>query len=328
MLSRGSAVSLALALLCAPSAFAQVVINEALYRTSSTDSDPLKSKQWVELYNKGDAAVDLSGWTITGRGGLDNASARALPTVSLPSHAYLVIHFTTGNTTATDYYTQDAAGIWNTDSDEAALYSKTGIVDFIAWYDRDQPYQPGAAHDAAVAAKIWTAGAALNSDGVAAAVWERPRTLDAGMSIGRDPDSTDTNKTADFEPHGGVGALKNSPGRRNLDAIQIEEVSPPAAPAITGGLNPRATAKKKWTVLLYFDADNSLERYIYGNLQELAFGGSALTNTEKPGSTGGSDANVNFVLMYDGKHYSTGTQRGLIRGDGDPTKLTLERALG
>jgi uncharacterized protein (TIGR03437 family) len=315
---------------CAPFAFTQVVINEVLYRTNSTASDPLKTTQWAELYNKGDAAVDLTGWTLTGNGGLGSSSARALPAVSLSSHAYLVVHFTAGNTTATAYYTQDTAGIWNPDSDEAALFSPTGIVDFISWYDRDRAYQPRAAHDAAVAAKIWTAGAALNSDGVAAAVWERPRVVEAGMSIGRDPDSTDTDKTVNFEPHGGVGALNNSPGRRNLDSIQIEEVNPLAAPAAAGGLRPETTAppKKKWTVLLYFDADNSLERYIYGNVQELAFGGSALTDTEKPGSTGGSDANVNFVLMYDGKHFSTGTQRGLIRGDGDPTKLTLERALG
>ena len=310
---------------------AQVVINEVLFRTDPGNADPLKTQQWIELYNRGASAVDLTGWKISGRDGVSGAAARALPSTSLAAGGYLVLHLTTGTNSGSDYYTQDAAGIWNPDMDEVGLYSPQGIVDFIAWYDAKASYAAGAAANDAVAAHIWTTGAALNSDGIQVLSFERPRRVEAGMSIGRDPASTDTDATADFEPHGGVGALGNSPGRQNSDAIRIVQADPPVAPAsvgAAGAAKPEAApANKKWTVMLYFNGDNSLEYYMYGNIQEVAFGGSPLFNLKSLGQ-GGSDANVNYVLMYNGQRFSTGTYRGLIRGDGAPGTLTLERALG
>ena len=257
-----------------PVASAQVLINEVLYRPAPASPDSLKTHQWVELYNRGSAPADLTGWKVAGRAGASGASARALPGIVLPVGGYLVLHMAAGNNSGNDYYTQDTAAIWNANMDEVALYSPAGIVDIIAWDSQVQSYLAGTSHNAAVAAGIWTANSALASDGVQVLEFERPRRVEVGMSIGRDPDSTDTNTTADFEPHGGVGARDNSPNRQNLDQISIVEVDPPS---LAANLQPRALTPKKWTVLLYFNADNSLEKYIYGNVREIEdAGGSGL----------------------------------------------------
>jgi hypothetical protein len=311
---------LLLLLACAGLCPAQVVLNEILYRIDPADPDPLRSTQWVELYNKGSAAVDLSGWTITGRDGPSGAAARPLPAVQLPAGAYLTVHFTSGSDrldfagNTADSFTGDAGPPWSPDMDEAALYAPSGIVDFVAWSADAVPYAPGQAHADAVTAGIWAPNAALASDGITVESYEKPRLVAPGMSIGRDPDSTDTDSTADFEPNGGVGALGNSPNRRNLDQITVVELDPPSAgPA--GRPGPRAATGKKWTVMLYFNADNSLEKYIFGNVKEIE-------------RAGGSTADVNYVLMYDGKRFGRGTQLGLIRAGGNPAQLTLERVLG
>ncbi|MBI5087217.1 MAG: lamin tail domain-containing protein, partial [Acidobacteria bacterium] len=307
-------------LLLASTAPAQVVINEVLYRTDPAADDPLKRHQWVELYNKSADPVDLTGWVVAGLDGKGGISARQLPAVTIPGQGYLVLHLAEGTDRldfaegSGDAYTQDVGNVWNPDMDEIGLYSTDRIVNFAAWSSVAVPYKGGPAHDDAVAAGIWTSGASLLSDGVTVEIYEKPRPVPAGSSIGRDPDSTDTGATADFEPRGGVGALDNSPGRRNQDSITVEEVEPQPLAANRAGARA-ANAPKKWTVMLYFNADNSLEKYIYDNIQEIE-------------AAGGSDANVNFVLMYDGKRFSLGSQRGLIRADGDPRKLTLERVLG
>jgi uncharacterized protein (TIGR03437 family) len=300
---------------------AQVLINEVLYRIDPSNSDPLKKQQWVELFNKGTNAVDVTGWTVSGRDGSGGGSARKLPAASIPGGGYLVVHFATGTNRlgssdgTGDVYTQDTVALWSADMDEAVLYSPNAIVDFIAWGDAAVPYAPGKAGGDAVAAGIWTAGAALNSDFVQVLSFERPRRVAPGESIGRDPDSTDTNATADFEPHGGVAALDNTPNQRNLSQINVQEVDPPATASQARDFQPNAAPRRRWTVMLYFNGDNSLEVDMYRQVQAI----------EK---AGGSDANVNLVLMFDGKRFVTGTYRGLLKANGDPTKLLLQRVLG
>lgn len=60
----------------APFASGQVVINEFVYDDSSTDD-----REYVELFNSGGAAVDISGWTLGGR---DNGGVNA-GTVTIPA---------------------------------------------------------------------------------------------------------------------------------------------------------------------------------------------------------------------------------------------------
>jgi hypothetical protein len=137
-----------------------------------------------------------------------------LPSASIPAGGYLVVHLA-GGTDRLDFgdgtgdaYTQDSGPVWSPDMDEVALYSPSGIQDFVAWGDVAVPYASGTAHDDAVAAGIWTPNAALASDGIQVRPFEKPRMVDPGSAIGRDADSTDTNTTADFEPHGGTWTIR------------------------------------------------------------------------------------------------------------------------
>ncbi|HKF55598.1 MAG TPA: clostripain-related cysteine peptidase, partial [Blastocatellia bacterium] len=298
---------------------AQVLINEVLYRLDPSSSDPLRANQWVELVNKGTNPVDLTGWIVSGRDGSGGGSARTLPSATIPSGGYLVVHFTNGTDRLDfgdgtgDTYSQDVGPVWSTDMDEVALYSPNGIVDFIAWGDVAVPYSPGTAHGDAVAAGIWTPNIALASDGIQVKPFEKPRAVEVGTSIGRDQDSTDTNSPADFEPHGGAAALDNSPNRQNLDQLPIVAVDPAAAGA-GRNVQPLAASSKKWTVMLYFDGANSLQTYIFRNMFEIS-------------TLGGSDANVNFVVMYKGKRFMGGAAiRGRLLAVDTSNKVDLERA--
>lgn len=66
------------------SASARVVINEVLYDADGGETDA--EGEWVELYNAGDAPVDLTGWSLA-----DAAAAETLPTHVLKPGAFVVV---------------------------------------------------------------------------------------------------------------------------------------------------------------------------------------------------------------------------------------------
>jgi len=300
-----------------------VLINELLFRPDATNSDPNRTYDWAELFNSGQAGVNLAGWKITAHDGASGSSARQLPSVILPAGKYLVVRFTSGTSSldfssgAANYYTGDnpAAPYWNSGSDEAALYSPSGIVDFIAWSRSDLTYSPGAAHNDAVKAGIWTAGTALVSDRIGQTD-EMLRAVTPGTSIGRDSHSTDTNSPFDFDALGGRDASDITIGRQNLDFRTIlnqaslrssqSQVRPAAAPSQAAGM-------KKWTVMLYMNGANNTEKWFWLNLLQIAL-------------EGGSDSNINFVVLYgtigtylgiqdsSGKVISTSNLGGNFRG--------------
>src|SRR5262249_51193604 len=105
-----------------------------------------------------------------------------------------------------------------------------------------------------------------------------------------------------------------TPNAQNLAQVIFEEVDPSLATTATAR-GKDAPAAKKWTVMLYMNGDNSLEADMYKQVQQIE-------------AAGGSDDNVNFVVMYDGKRFTRGTYRGLLMAGGDPNKLTLQRVLG
>jgi hypothetical protein len=53
------------------------VLNEILYFEDLADSDPLRSHEWVEIYDPG-PALNLSGWVLSNRTGRSGSGARAL----------------------------------------------------------------------------------------------------------------------------------------------------------------------------------------------------------------------------------------------------------
>src|SRR3990167_6112747 len=52
-------------LLVVPTVLADVVINEVMYNPSIAQADDT-DLEWVELYNTGSSAVDLTAWTLDG----------------------------------------------------------------------------------------------------------------------------------------------------------------------------------------------------------------------------------------------------------------------
>jgi hypothetical protein len=71
----------------AATARAAVIINEFVYDDNSTDE-----REYVELYNTGPGAVDISGWTVTGRDPTTvNPSATIPAATSLGAGAYYVL---------------------------------------------------------------------------------------------------------------------------------------------------------------------------------------------------------------------------------------------
>jgi len=294
----------------------QVVINELLFMPDAANSDPNRTYDWVELYNAGTAGADLTGWKLSARDGGHGLSARNLPNVTLPAGKYLVVRFTSGansldfSSGSATYFTGDnpATPYWNSTSDEAALYSTSGIVDFLAWSHTGHVFQPGAAHNDAVAAGIWMAGVALVSDAIGDTD-EKVRQVTPGTSIGRDSLSTDTNMPFDFDALGGRDAIDLTIGRQNLDmrnVVSQTDVNALTTPLTARAPAPAAPVKKAWTVMLYFCAANNLEKWLWENALQIQ-------------QYGGSNNNVNFVLLFGGKQEQLGRldSKGNLAGFAD-----------
>jgi len=258
-------------------------INEVLFHQDAASGDPDRSTEWLEIYNEGATAIDLTGWKVTDRGGTSGSSVRVLPGVLLPSGAYLVVRFSTGTSDLDladgcgEYFTGDAAGFdfFDDVSDEAALYSTTAIVDFVAWNRGASGYIPGVAHANAVAASQWISGEFVNTDRLSHSVREMARRVVSGTSIGRDKDSTDTNSARDWDARGGRDADGMTPCGRNLTLKALVPSPEPPPPA------------HAWTIMAYIVGDNNLESYAYDVLKLME-------------TAGGSDSNVNVVVMVDG----------------------------
>ena len=76
----------------------KIVINEVMFDPNGND----ESAEWVELYNAGESAVDLTGWNLTASNGnrfmLSGAG-------SIPAGGYLVCHIgQSGSNSSTDVY--------------------------------------------------------------------------------------------------------------------------------------------------------------------------------------------------------------------------------
>lgn len=286
-IGKGSAVGLLL-LLAVQSVpvSAGVLLNEIMYHEIPGDPEPLRDHEWVEIYNPGPGDVDLTGWVITDREGLAGAAARLLPSVVLPEGCYLIVHFTVGvddldlSDCCGEYYTQDVPPVDLLDNsmDECALYDAAeDVVDFVAWNYGAIGYTPGTAHDDAVALAEWTEGLFLNTKSLKEHPREKVRRVKPGQPIGRDKDSTDTNRPEDWDAQGGKSAAGRTPCRRNFDHRPFL--------VFNGGAPP---APKEWTVMVYVDGDDGLlEKYAYLDLKEMEL-------------AGGSDDNVNVVVQVDG----------------------------
>lgn len=147
----------------------QLVINEIDYDQPFTDA-----AEFIEIKNNGDAAVDLSGWTLElvngNAGGAVLYKTIALPAVSLSAGGYFVVCANTATVANCDLdVTPDTNLIQNGAPDAVGLRFNGNLIDAVSYEgDTGAPYTEGS-------------GVGLEDDGV-------------DGSISRCPDGTDTNQ--------------------------------------------------------------------------------------------------------------------------------------
>ncbi|MEO7706251.1 MAG: hypothetical protein ABIV92_16600, partial [Thermoflexales bacterium] len=130
------------------------------------------------------------------------------------------------------------------------LRGANDIADFLAWSDT-LVFTPGATFANAITAAQWSISDVIHnaeSDGIALT-----RPVVPGDSIGRDENSTDSNASQDWAGHGGLNALRASPGARNQHDINIElyDDSPLARPFRQP--EPTPLPQNAWTVMVLMD---------------------------------------------------------------------------
>ena len=76
------------AVLATSSAKADVIISEIMYNPNSSELAPVLT-EWVEIYNNGNTAVDITGWTLRDE---DGTSTTVLPTASIAPGEAVVLY--------------------------------------------------------------------------------------------------------------------------------------------------------------------------------------------------------------------------------------------
>ena len=172
----------------------------------SVYKEELIGYQWVELYNNGTFAADLTAWTLTDN---DGNTFTLTGAGTLPVGGYLICHLgQTGTNSSTNVY--GYPGNFLEDSDDLALKNSYGtIVDYVAWGG-----DAGTDDDLAVTRGEWTDGTYVDTSQIV-----------ENETIGRNKDSTDTNSPTDWEngtnkadPYG-VNATMATQGAQNIDCI-------------------------------------------------------------------------------------------------------------
>jgi hypothetical protein len=175
--------------------------------------------QWVELYNAGTNATNLSSWSLSDN---DGNSFNLTGAGEIPAGGYLICHLgQTGPNSSTNVY--DSPGGFLGDTDDLALMDNSNnIIDYVAWGG-----DVGTDDDLAVTRGEWTGGTYVDTS-----------LLNDNETIGRDKDSNDTNTPADWEdgtnkadPYG-VNATMVTQGAQNIDRVVIPEFNVLAIPII------------------------------------------------------------------------------------------------
>lgn len=104
----------------------RIIINEVAWAGGEADS----SEEWIELYNPGNATVDLTGWQLTGGGG-DKLYAAFLATDKIPGKGYYLLSRGSAfipNITSDKIF----SGSVNNSNETVALYSSNcNLVDIV-----------------------------------------------------------------------------------------------------------------------------------------------------------------------------------------------------
>lgn len=201
------------------SANAQIYVNEVLYDLDVNDntgsSEP--DGEFVELFNAGTAAVDISGWTIQARDPFAPAPSYTMPAGSIiPAGGFFVIG--SANVPNVDYTplprpasglaTQDQ-GYWEDRNETVELYDASGaLIDAVAF----ETSKGIGTTDATISAEL--GGGIYASQSLVPGVGD-------GQSISRYIDGYDTNVNGyDF------GQLRQTPGASNTRPMVPTHVVP------------------------------------------------------------------------------------------------------
>ena len=295
-----------------PPGESDLLINEIMYLPGDAETI-----EWVELYNSGDGAADLDGWTLANGNGTDPV---ALPDWTLAVGSYLIVYFGDGTDDPDD---TDGSASYYAGADQSPFFtafdvglydgapSAATIEDFVAWTYIDD-YAGGAVQGHAVDAGVWTNGAAYNAyggvDPASIEAYQRIHIVSPDESIGRDGDSGDTNSPDDWAAFGGTDALEPTPGERNFSELLAEIQMAVESPEPAHALQQAPTLPqpmKPWTILVYNDArDTNLAGEFAAEMQAMA--------------TVGSSVNVNVVVRT---HHNAGVATTYYVQQGMPALL-------
>jgi hypothetical protein len=189
-----------------PTSFVSVGSQES---TSGTTS----YYEWVELYNNGTTAYDLTGWNLTDN---DSNYFNLSGAGSIPAGGYLVCHIgQSGTNSSTNVYGPittvgtSRSGMLNS-IDDLAILNKTVVLEYVAW-----GYNVSTDDDFAVILGHWTDNEYIDTS-----------SMHDNDTLGRDRNSKDYNATSDWENSTtnkadpfGINATEQTSGGRNIDPI-------------------------------------------------------------------------------------------------------------
>ena len=130
---------------------AQVVINEVFYDAEGDDT----GCEWIELYNKSDQEVDLSGYELCARSSGGNYRFESFV---LPGHAFVLLHWNSSGTNRDIHLYTGTSGMKNISNSRGSIalfgdstHTADSICDFMQWGEGSHTFE-----SLAVTAEIWT----------------------------------------------------------------------------------------------------------------------------------------------------------------------------
>ena len=109
-----------------------VRINEVMYNPVSPEVDG----EWIEIFNGGDEAENVTGWVLTDQDGADDF---VFPEMAIPSGCFVVIHAGTGNNSTdfgngvANFYLFKGAAFLGNSGDDICLMNGSLVVDYVAY---------------------------------------------------------------------------------------------------------------------------------------------------------------------------------------------------
>ena len=169
-----------------------ILINEVMFDPEGEDL----GKEWIEIYNPGNATVNLSGWKLMNK----QYVSYTIQDFSITKRSLFVIYFTTGTNNTTAVFSGINITFLNNTNESLLLNnSKNKTIDFLCW--------GGASSLGKIAENNghWLDGTYISLSGYV-----------EGNTIARDINSTDTNTLNDWNISCGINSKYPTPETKNI----------------------------------------------------------------------------------------------------------------